>query len=421
MITLKNGIVFIDNEFKELDILIDNGKIIEISKDISKGNVIDCTGKIVSPSFIDSHVHFREPGYEAKETIKQGSMAAASGGYTKVFLMPNLNPKPNSLENINLINDLIKKDSVVDCIQSGTITKDQSGLGNNLSDMEEIAPHVCGFSDDGNGVYTSSTMYEAMKIASKLNKPILSHCEDRDMLFKGVIHEGEQSKKLNLPGIPGVSETLEIARNGFLALETKCHLHICHISIKESVDLVRYLKSIGCNITCEVTPHHLTLIDEDIKDKDDANYKMNPPLSSKKDKEALIKGLLDGTIDCIATDHAPHTKEEKDKGMLSAPFGIVGLETAFSVLYTDLVKTGVIDLGLLLDKMSLNVSKIFNLQSHEIKVGNDANITVIDITNEYKIDVDKFISKGKNTPYNNKSVYGKILYTIMRGEIIYEL
>lgn len=417
--TLKNGNVFIDGKFINTNVIIENGIVNKIDKNICIGNVIDCTNKIVVPAFMDSHVHFREPGFEHKETIYDGSRAAARGGYTKVFLMPNVNPKPNNLENINYINNIIKKDSIIEAIQSGCITSDQSGLGANLSDMEQIAPYVCGFSDDGNGVYTSSTMYEAMKIASKLNKPIISHCEDRDMLFKGCIHEGEFSARVGLPGIPGVSETLEVARNALLAKETNCHLHICHTSIKGSVDIIRYFKSQGVKITCEVTPHHLVMTDEDILDINDANFKMNPPLSSKEDVEALINGLKDGTIDCIATDHAPHTLEEKEKGMINAPFGIVGLETSFPILYTDLVKNNIISLELLLTKMSKDVAKTFNLKDNEIVVGNDANITIIDLENEFVIDTNKFVSKGKNTPFNNKKVYGNILYTIMRGEIIY--
>lgn len=419
MVTLKNGLVFIDNKFVNTNVIIKDGKVFKISKTEEMGKVIDCTSKLVVPAFMDSHVHFREPGFEQKETIYCGSRAAARGGYTKVFLMPNVNPKPNNLENITLINEIIKKDSVIDCVQSGSITFDQSGLGKTLSDMESIAHYVCGFSDDGNGVYTSSTMYEAMKLASKLNKPIISHCEDRDMLFGGVIHEGDFSRKMGVPGILGVSETLEIARNALLAKETGCHLHICHTSIKDSVDIIRYFKSKGVNITCEVTPHHLVMIDEDIKDVGDANYKMNPPLASKTDRDALIEGLIDGTIDCIATDHAPHTKEEKDRGMLKAPFGIVGIETSFAILYTKLVKTNIIPLELLLNKMSKNIADIFNMNNNEIFVGNDANITVIDIDNKYIIDKEKFISKGKNTPFDKEEVYGNILYTIKRGEIVY--
>lgn len=419
MVTLKNGKVFIDNEFVNTNVIIDDGKILKIAPNEVFGEVIDCTNKIVVPAFIDSHVHFREPGFEAKETIYLGSRAAARGGYTKVFLMPNINPKPCNLENMKLINSIIERDSVIDCIQSGCITANQSGLGNELSNMEEIAPYVCGFSDDGNGVYTSRTMYEAMKIAAKINKPIISHCEDRDMLFKGAIHEGEFSRKMGVPGIPGVSETLEIARNALLAKETGCHLHICHTSIKGSIDIIRYFKSQGVHITCEATPHHLVMIDEDIKDINDANYKMNPPLASKEDRDALIKGLIDGTVDCIATDHAPHTKEEKDRGMLKAPFGIVGIETSFPLLYTKLVKKGIINLELLLNKMSHDVAVTFNMPTNDIFVGNDANITVIDLDNEFIINSDDFISKGKNTPFNNEHVFGRVLYTIKGGKLVY--
>ncbi len=420
MLTLKNGTVFIDNQFKNVDVQIDNGKIIKIGNNLSGGNEIDCKDKLITPSFMDSHVHFREPGQEEKETIYQGSRAAAKGGYTTVFLMPNITPKPNNLENIKYINSLLEKDSIIDAYQTGTITYDQSGLGAKLSDMEDIAPYVCGYSDDGHGVYTSSTMYEAMKNAKKLNKPMICHCEDRDLLYGGVMHEGDVSKKLGLPGILGITETLEIARNAIIAGEVGCHLHICHTSIKESVDIIRYFKSIGYHVTCEATPHHLISTDEDVV-KDDANWKMNPPLESKDDKEALIEGLIDGTVDCIATDHAPHTKEDKEKGFLKAPFGITGIETSFPLLYTELVKSERVKLELILNKMSHDMAKTFNLPTHDIYEGNDANITIIDLNAHYQIDSDTFVSKGHNTPYNKKWVYGKILYTIKRGEIIYGL
>lgn len=420
MITLKNGTVFIDNDFKKLDVQLDGEKIVCIKENLSGGKEIDCTDKLITPSFMDSHVHFREPGQEKKETIYQGSRAAAKGGYTTVFLMPNITPKPNNLENITYINNLIKKDSIIDSIQTGSITYDQSGLGDTLSDMEAIAPYVCGFSDDGNGVYKSSTMYEAQKKAKELNKPMICHCEDRDLLYSGVMHEGKASHEKGLPGIMGITETLEIARNAIIASETGCHLHICHTSIKESVELIKYFKEHGVHITCEATPHHLISIDSDV-DSTNANWKMNPPLESYEDREALIKGLIDGTVDCIATDHAPHTKEDKDKGFIKAPFGITGIETSFPLLYTELVKSGKVPLSLILNKMSHDMAKTFDLPTHDIYVGNLANITIIDLNAHYKIDSSTFVSKGHNTPYDGKWVYGKILYTIKRGEIIYGL
>ena len=315
-------------------------------------------------------------------------------------------------------NSLIKKDSIIEAYQTGCITYDQTGLGDKLSNMEDIASMVCGFSDDGCGVYNSKTMYEAMKICAKLGKPIIAHCEDRNVLYGGCVHEGEWSKKNGLPGIPGISETLEIARNAILAKDTGCHLHVCHTSIKGSVDLIRYYKSIGCNISCEATPHHLISIDEDINPSD-ANWKMNPPLASREDRDALIEGLKDGTVNCIATDHAPHTEEEKSRDIRKAPFGITGIETSFPLLYTELVKTGKIELSLLLNKMSHDMADTFNLPNHDIYEGNIANITIIDLDAHYQIDKSTFVSKGKNTPYNGKWVYGKIIYTIREGEIIY--
>ncbi|MGL4949072.1 MAG: dihydroorotase [Anaeroplasmataceae bacterium] len=419
MITLKNGLVFIDNQFKNTDILIDNQKIVKIDNNINEGTIIDCTNKLIAPAFIDPHVHMREPGYTHKETIKSGTNACLSGGYTQAFLMPNVKPVPNNIENVLNIINIIKKDSNIELLTTASITCDQSGKSNELSKMEEVSDYVVGFSDDGNGIQSSKLMYEAMLIAKKLNKPIISHCEDIDMVFNGVINNGEYSKKHNIKGILGISETLEVARNALLAYETKCHLHICHISRKETVDLIRYFKSLGVHITCEVSPHHLTLTDNDIKDND-ANYKMNPPLAEQKDIDALINGLLDNTIDCIATDHAPHTEEEKSKGLEKSPFGIVGLETSFQVLYTDLVISKKISLELLLNKLSKNVSDIFNINSNEIKLNNFANIVIIDLNHKEKINKNNFKSLSKNTPYHEKECLSKICYTIYKGEVLYE-
>lgn len=418
MITLKNAKVLIKDKFEKLDILIDNGKIIKLDKNINEGKVYDFKNKIIAPAFMDPHVHLREPGFEKKETIYCGSRAAARGGYTKIFSMPNLNPNPSRREALDLQLDIIKRDSIIDIYPIGSITIDNSG-NNVLSHVDEIQNDVIGFSDDGKGVYHSNTMYEMMLLAKKYGKPIISHSEDRDLLYGGVITEGIYSEKNGFKGIVDIAETSELARNLVLAKKTGCHFHLCHTSCRDSVDLIRFYKAMGCHVTAEVTPHHLVLNEMDLKD--DGNFKMNPPLMSIENQEALLEGLLDGTIDCIATDHAPHTEEEKSRGLNGSPFGIVGLETSFPLLYTKLVLNNKITLEQLLYKMSGAISDIFDVDSNEIRVGNDANIVVIDIEKEFTIDKNSFLSKGKNTPFDGWKVKGLINMTICKGEIVYEL
>lgn len=414
--TLANGKAYISGRFEKVNIVVEDGKILKIGNYL-EGEIYDVADAIITPSFIDPHVHMREPGYEAKETIKTGSLAAAHGGYTTCFLMPNLKPAPATKEVLENICNIIKKDSKIELYQIGSITKDQTGLGDSLSDMEDIAPNVIGYSDDGNGVLVANTMYNAMERAKALNKPIISHCEDKSLVRGGVVATGEFGRKNNLPMIDPVSEACEAARNALLAYKTGCHLHICHVSSIDTIEIADFYRKKGANITIEVTPHQLTLTDEDIVD---ANFKMNPPLSTKTTQEYLLKALKEGKISCIATDHAPHTEEEKSKGLLKAPFGIVGLETSFPVLYTDLVKTGKLSLEMLLDNLSYNVSDIFDLPANAIVEGNDANMVVIDLNKEYTIDRDFFMSKGKNSPYIGKRVFASIEKTIYKGEIVYE-
>lgn len=418
MITLKNANVLIKQEFEKLDILIDNGKIIKLEKNINEGKIYDLAGKIIAPAFMDPHVHLREPGFENKETIYTGSRAAARGGYTKIFAMPNLKPNPSTSKALKLEMDIIKRDSIIDIYPIGSITIDNSG-NNELSHVEEIKDDVIGFSDDGKGVYHSNTMYEIMQLAKKYSKPIISHSEDRDILYGGVITEGEYSRKNGFKGIVDIAETSELARNLVLAKKTGVHFHLCHTSCRDSVELLRFYKAMGCHVTAEVTPHHLVLNENDLKD--DGNYKMNPPLMSKDNQDALLEGLLDGTIDCIATDHAPHTEEEKSKGLNGSPFGIVGLETSFPILYTRLVLENKMSLETLLYKMSGAISDIFDVNSNEIRVGNEANLVVIDLNKEFVIDKSSFLSKGKNTPFDGWKVKGLINMTICKGEIVYEL
>ena len=401
--------------FSKGNIVIENGKIKSIG-DLIEGKVYELNGKLVAPSFIDPHIHSREPGFTHKGSIKGESLAAAHGGYTKCFMMPNVNPAPATKEVLEMINDICKKESVIDMHQIGSITYDQTGKGLKLSDMDEIKDLCVGFSDDGNGVYESITMYNAMLNCKRLGLPLISHAEDKQMVMGGVVVTGQYGKLNNLPMIDPISEALEVSRNCLLAKMTGCHLHICHISSIDSIDLIRFHRNNGVNVTCEVTPHQLTLTDMDIKD---ANFKMNPPLSTADTSAKLLDALKEGVISCIATDHAPHSEDEKAKGLLEAPFGIIGLETCFGVLYTDLVLKNKLELSFVLDSLSENVAKTFNLKSHSIYEGNDANLVVIDLDKEYEVTKEFLVSKSKNTPYLNRKLKGSIEMTIRRGDVVY--
>ena len=417
---LKNAIVYIDNSFHRKDVLIDGGKVFvdSVNADsISVSNTVDCTDKIIIPGFTDVHVHLREPGFFYKETIATGTKAAAKGGYTCVCPMPNLNPSPSTLEKLNEQLDIIKRDAVVKTIPYGTITMNQDGRSQ-LADMEAMAPYVCGFTDDGKGVQTGDLMEEAMIKAKSLNKMIVAHCEDESLLFKGYIHDGEYAKEHGHRGICSESEWKQVERDITLAEKTGCAYHVCHISTKETVDLIRKAKARGVNVTCETGPHYLVLTDMDLQE--DGRFKMNPPLRSKKDKEALIEGICDGTIDMIATDHAPHSAEEKAKGLEKSAFGIVGLETAFPIMYTYLVQKGVITLEKLVEIMSVNPRRRFGFEGGVIADGEPADLAVIDLNREWKIDSADFVSKGKATPFEGWKVNGKVLMTFVDGEKVYE-
>lgn len=417
---LKNATVYIDNSFHRKDVLIDGGKVFvdSVNADsISVSNTVDCTDKIIIPGFTDVHVHLREPGFFYKETIATGTKAAAKGGYTCVCPMPNLNPSPSTLEKLNEQLDIIKRDAVVKTIPYGTITMNQDGRSQ-LADMEAMAPYVCGFSDDGKGVQTGDLMEEAMIKAKSLNKMIVAHCEDESLLFKGYIHDGEYAKEHGHRGICSESEWKQVERDIALAEKTGCAYHVCHISTKETVDLIRKAKARGVNVTCETGPHYLVLTDMDLQE--DGRFKMNPPLRSKKDKEALIEGICDGTIDMIATDHAPHSAEEKAKGLEKSAFGIVGLETAFPIMYTYLVQKGVITLEKLVEIMSVNPRRRFGFEGGVIADGEPADLAVIDLNREWKIDSADFVSKGKATPFEGWKVNGKVLMTFVDGEKVYE-
>ncbi|MDD6043411.1 MAG: dihydroorotase, partial [Eubacteriaceae bacterium] len=376
---LKNATVFINDTFEKKDLFLHSGKVFvdsENAGDISVSTVIDCSGKIIIPGFTDVHVHLREPGFFYKETIATGTAAAAKGGYTCVCPMPNLNPVPSTLEKLKVQLDIIERDAVVKTIPYGTITEGQNGRSK-LSDMEDMAPYVCGFSDDGKGVQTGELMEEAMLKARSLNKLIVAHCEDESLLFKGYIHDGEYAKAHGHRGICSESEWKQVERDIALAEKTGCGYHICHISTKETVDLVRKAKARGVDVTCETGPHYLVLCDEDLKEE--GRFKMNPPLRSREDMEALIEGIVDGTIDMIATDHAPHSEDEKSKGLEKSAFGIVGLETSFPILYTCLVEKGIISLEKLVEIMSVNPRKRFGFPGGVIADGQPADLTIIDL------------------------------------------
>jgi dihydroorotase len=414
MITLKNGNVLIGENLIKKDILISEDKIVKIDDSINEGKIVDCSNLTILPSFIDCHVHFREPGFEYKATIAEEAKVAAKSGYTDVFMMPNLKPSPSTLKDVKLLDDL-RKDAVINCHILGTITKDEKSV--ELSDMEDIKKYVKGYSDDGKGVKTSDLMYKAMINAASLNRPIIAHSEDESLLYGGVVREGIWNKDHLIPGILDISETAQLARDLVLVEKTNCQYHLCHISSKYSLELIKWYKT-RCRVSCEVTPHHLLLNEMDLVD--DGSFKMNPPLASVEDQKALIEGIKDGSIDIISTDHAPHSNEEKSKGLLNSPFGIVGLETAFPLLYKRFVDTNELSLKRLVDLMSLNESKLFNLDSHEIIEGNKANLVIIDLNKEFTITPDFITSKSKSSPFIGMEAKGLVKYTILNGGIIYE-
>ena len=362
----------------------------------------------IFPGFCDVHVHFREPGFSYKETVFTGSSAAAAGGYTAVCTMPNLNPVPDSVKNLKAQTDIIKETAKIAVYPYGAITVAQKGEA--LSDMQGMSEDAIAFSDDGRGVQNENLMREAMLKAKELGKIIVAHCEDNALLFGGYIHDGEYAKKNGHRGICSESEWGPIARDLKLAKETGSKYHVCHISTKESVDLIRKAKADGVDVTCETAPHYLILDDSDLQEQ--GRFKMNPPLRSKEDKLALIEGIKDGTIDMIATDHAPHSKDEKSKGLEKSAFGVVGLETAFAAMYTHLVKTNVITLEKLIDLMAINPRERFN-----IPLGKD--FSVWDLSKEYKVDPNEFVSLGKATPFENMTFSGKCIKTVYGGEIVW--
>lgn len=364
---------------------------------------------IIVPGLCDVHVHFREPGFSYKETIASGSAAAAHGGYTAVCTMPNLSPVPDSAEHLQVQLDAIKRGAAIKVLPYGAITVGEKG--EKLADMEAMSDKVCAFSDDGKGVQNDEMMREAMTAAKRLGKIIAAHCEDNSLLFGGYIHDGEYARMHGHRGISSASEYKQIERDLRLAEETGCAYHVCHISTKESVELIRQAKARGVNVTCETAPHYLVLCDEDMQE--DGRFKMNPPLRSREDKKALIEGIKDGTIDMIATDHAPHSAEEKGRGLEKSLMGVVGLETAFPVLYTELVTKNIITLDRLVELMSFKPKERFGIDTNN-------DFTVFDISESYKIDPEDFLSMGRATPFAGREVFGRCLLTVHNGKVVYK-
>ena len=380
-------------------------------KFLADGGLLSVISKkyIIVPGLCDVHVHFREPGFSYKETIASGSAAAAHGGYTAVCTMPNLDPVPDSAEHLQVQLDAIKRGAAIKVLPYGAITVGEKG--EKLADMEAMSDKVCAFSDDGKGVQNDEMMREAMAKAKRLGKIIAAHCEDNSLLFGGYIHDGEYARMHGHRGISSESEYKQIERDLRLAEETGCAYHVCHISTKESVELIRQAKAHGVNVTCETAPHYLVLCDEDMQE--DGRFKMNPPLRSREDKKALIEGINDGTIDMIATDHAPHSAEEKGRGLEKSLMGIVGLETAFPVLYTELVTKNIITLDRLVELMSFKPKERFGIDTNN-------DFAVFDISEAYKIDPEDFLSMGRATPFAGREVFGRCLLTVHNGKVVYK-
>lgn len=409
-----------DGEMMTRDVRLANGKIAEIGEQLEVGTseVIEGKGLFLSPGFIDVHVHLREPGGEHKETIKSGTHAAAKGGYTTICPMPNTRPVPDTIENLTLVNNLIEENALIRVLPYASLTIREAGKERtNLSELKEHGAFA--FTDDGVGVQEAGTMYEAMQDAAKIDMAVVAHCEDNTLIYGGALHEGKKNKELGLPGIPSIAESVHIARDVLLAEAAGAHYHVCHVSTKESVRVIRDAKKAGIHVTGEVSPHHLLLSENDIPG-DDADWKMNPPLRGEDDLQALREGLLDGTLDFIATDHAPHTADEKAVGSKTAPFGITGLETAFPLLYTNFVQTGKWSLKQLIDWMTKKPADVFKLPYGTLEVGATADLVLLDLNKEQAIDRETFVSKGKNTPFDGWVCSGWPVKTIYGGKVVWE-
>ena len=414
---LKGGLVAASDGIRTRDILVRDGKVAAIGQGLDapeEATVVEMGGLLLTQSFADIHVHFREPGFTAKETIATGSAAAARGGYGVVCAMPNLDPVPDTPEHLAVEQAAIDRDAVIDVLPYCAITKGRKGL--ELVDIHALKDRCVAFSDDGSGVQDEAVMRRAMETAAREDVIIAAHCEDNALLRGGYIHDGRYAASHGHRGICSESEWGQIARDLALAEETGCRYHVCHISTRESVTLIRAAKARGIRVTCETGPHYLTLCEDDLRE--DGRFKMNPPLRSAADREALIEGLADGTIDAIATDHAPHTAEEKGRGLKGSAMGIVGLETAFPVLYTKLVQTGRIAPERLLDAMTTAPRRIFRIGGG-LAEGAPADLVAIDLEHPFTIDPRRFASKGKATPFEGWRVWGRVLLNLKNGEPVY--
>ena len=413
---LTGGAVFLNGSFQNMDLAIDQGRIVSVSPSQENTSVIELDKCLIVPGFVDVHVHLREPGFSYKETIFSGTAAAAAGGYTAVCAMPNLKPVPDNADTLGLQLDLIRKNAKVRVYPYGAIT--QGEKGETLADLAEMAPDVAGFSDDGRGVQSRELMRQAMLLAKHLDKPIVAHCEDESLLTKGwAIHDGDFARRNGFPGNDSASEWKQVERDIQLVRETGCRYHVCHISTKESVALIRAAKAEGLPVTCETGPHYLVMCDEELLDE--GRFKMNPPIRSAEDRDALVAGLLDGTVDCIATDHAPHSAEEKAKGLRGSLNGIVGLETAFPILYTNLVEPGIVPLETILNALCVNPRRIFGLPGGSLEEGQPADLTVLDLNRPHVINSADFRSLGRATPFEGWGVSAAVAMTICCGEIVY--
>ena len=415
---LKGGTVYTGDGFVNSDVLVEEGRIVSASPSICQegASVIELQDQLIVPGFVDVHVHLREPGFSYKETIYSGTSAAAAGGYTAVCAMPNLKPVPDSVENLEVELEAIRKNARIHVYPYGAITVGQKG--ETLADLAGMAPHVCGFSDDGRGVQRGEMMKAAMAKAKEMDKLIVAHCEDESLITPGwAIHDGEFCRSLGLIGNAPESEWKQVERDIELVREMGCRYHVCHISTKESVELVRKAKAEGLAVTCETGPHYLVLTDMELEN--DGRFKMNPPIRTAADRDALIAGLLDGTVDCIATDHAPHSAEEKGKGLAGSMNGIVGIETAFPILYTCLVETGIVPLEVILKALCVNPRTIFGLPGGKIAEGEAADMAVLDLHRLWTIDPNNFRSLGRATPFAGWGVTAAVSMTICGGEIVY--
>ena len=412
---IKNG--FVPGVGKQ-DIAITDGRISERGEHIeakAEDRIIDAEGLVVAPAFVDVHVHLREPGYGYKERIATGTMAAARGGYTTVCSMPNLNPVPDSVENLKAQQEIIDRDAKIEVLPYAAITIGRKG--EELVDMASLVGKVCAFSDDGSGVQVDGMMERAMTEAVKHDQLIAAHCEVEELLKGGYIHDGEYAKAHGHKGICSESEWEQVKRDIEIAERTGCRYHVCHISTKETVQLVREAKARGVKVTCETGPHYLIYTDMDLQE--DARWKMNPPLRSAEDRAALVEGIKDGTIDMIATDHAPHSVEEKSRGLKDSAMGIVGLETAFAALNTHLVRKGVITMERLVELMSLNPRKVFRIAGG-LNEGDRADVVLLDTEKEWRVDSEKFYSMGRISMFDGREMTGDVVMKLHRGEIVYD-